>query len=106
MSINDYKPISLLNSSIKPMTKILANRLQNDILRVIHQNQYGFIKSKSIQDCLGRSFEYTPSNLGRCYIILHISLNIYLTFTLTLIIHLIQKIKVMKKSNIYLNYII
>jgi hypothetical protein len=25
---------------------------------VIHQNQYGFIKSRSIQDCLAWSFEY------------------------------------------------
>jgi hypothetical protein len=27
-------------------------------MRVIHQNQYGFIKSRSIQDCLSGSFEY------------------------------------------------
>jgi retron-type reverse transcriptase len=25
---------------------------------VVHQNQYGFIKNRSIQDCLARSFEY------------------------------------------------
>jgi hypothetical protein len=31
---------------------------------------------------------------------------LFLTFTPTLTIRLIQKIKVMKKSNIYLNYII
>lgn len=28
------------------------------ILNIIHTNQYGFIKSRSIQDCLGQSFEY------------------------------------------------
>jgi hypothetical protein len=35
----DYRPISLLNSSIKLITKILANRLQSTILKIIHQNQ-------------------------------------------------------------------
>jgi hypothetical protein len=28
------------------------------ILQVIHQNQYDFLKSRSIQDCLARPFEY------------------------------------------------
>lgn len=28
------------------------------IIRLIHQNQYGFIKSRTIQDCLAWSFEY------------------------------------------------
>jgi retron-type reverse transcriptase len=32
------------------VTKLLANKL--------HQNQYGFIKNRSIQDCLVWSFEY------------------------------------------------
>jgi hypothetical protein len=56
--VGDFRPISLLNSSIKLITKILANRLQKVILRVIHQNQYGFIKSRFIHDCLAWAFEY------------------------------------------------
>jgi retron-type reverse transcriptase len=32
--------------------------LQSVILRLVHQNQYGFIKNRSIQDCLAWSFEY------------------------------------------------
>jgi hypothetical protein len=56
--INDYRPILLLNSSVKLLTKLLANRLQPLITKLIHQNQYGFIKSRSIQDCLAWSFEY------------------------------------------------
>jgi hypothetical protein len=56
--VSDYRLISLLNSSIKLITKVLANRLQKVILRVVHQNQYGFIRNRNIQDCLAWSFEY------------------------------------------------
>lgn len=48
VSINDFRPISLLNSSIKLLTKILAERLQSLILKLLHANQYGFIKSRTI----------------------------------------------------------
>jgi hypothetical protein len=56
--IGDYRPISLLNSSVKVLTKILANRLQKVILQLIHKNQYGFIKERNIQNCLTWAFEY------------------------------------------------
>jgi retron-type reverse transcriptase len=52
LRVGDFRPISLLNSSMKILTKILANRLQKIILKFIHINQYGFIKGRSIQDCL------------------------------------------------------
>jgi hypothetical protein len=57
-SVGDFRPISLLNSSLKLLTKLLAERLQKVILRLIHKNQYGFIKSRSIHDCLAWAFEY------------------------------------------------
>lgn len=57
-SANDFRPISLLNSSIKIITKLLANKLQRVILKLVHENQYGFLKQRSIQDCLARAFEY------------------------------------------------
>jgi hypothetical protein len=53
-----FKPISLFNNSVKLLTKLLTNRLQRVILIVVHQNQYEFIKGRSIQDCLAWSFEY------------------------------------------------
>jgi hypothetical protein len=56
--IGDFRPISLLNSSVKLLTKILASRLQKVIARTIHTNQYGFIKERSIQDCIAWAFEY------------------------------------------------
>jgi hypothetical protein len=56
--VGDFRPISLLNSSVKLLTKILANRLQKIILKIIHKNQYGFIKERNIQDCLAWAFEY------------------------------------------------
>jgi len=56
--ISEFRPISLLNSSVKILTKLLANRLQPFITKLVHLNQYGFIKNRSIQDCLAWSFEY------------------------------------------------
>jgi retron-type reverse transcriptase len=57
-SVGDYRPISLLNTNVKVLTKLLANRLQRVITILVHQNQYGFIKARSIQDCLAWVFEY------------------------------------------------
>jgi len=57
-TVNDFRPISLMNISLKVITKVLAERLQSVILQVVHQNQYGFIRSRTIQDCLAWSYEY------------------------------------------------
>ena len=43
--ISEYRPISLLNSSVKIITKLLANKLQPWITKLVHVNQYGFIRS-------------------------------------------------------------
>jgi hypothetical protein len=56
--VGDFRPIPLLNNSVKLLTKLLANRLHNVILKSIHQNQYEFLKGISIQDCLAWTFEY------------------------------------------------
>jgi hypothetical protein len=56
--VSDFRPISLLNSSMKIITKLLSNRLQKDILKVVHRNQYGFLQGRTIQDCLGWAFEF------------------------------------------------
>jgi hypothetical protein len=56
--VNDYKPISLVSSALKFLTKILANRMLKVIIPAIHKNQHGFIKSRTIHDCLAWAFEY------------------------------------------------
>jgi hypothetical protein len=57
-SPNDFRPISLLNLCLKLITKLLANQLQERILELVHINQYGFLKSRTIQDCVGWAYEY------------------------------------------------
>jgi hypothetical protein len=57
-NVNDFGPISLLNCILKKFSKLLANKLQKVILKIIHHNRYGFIKSRTIQDCLAWDFEY------------------------------------------------
>jgi hypothetical protein len=56
--VNDFRPISLMNISLKLIIKILVDRLQTVILKLVHRNQYGFIRSRTIQDCLAWSYEY------------------------------------------------
>jgi hypothetical protein len=57
-TVSDYRPISLLNVSLKILTKLLVDHLRCKIMQLIHRNQYGFIKSRTIQDCLAWCFEY------------------------------------------------
>ena len=56
--VGDYRPISLTGMGLKFLSKMAANRFQELIMMCIHKNQYGFIKSRTIQDCIGWSLEY------------------------------------------------
>lgn len=56
--VDNYIPISLLNYSLKCITKLFSTRLQAVILDLVHPNQYGFIKGRTIQDCLAWTFQF------------------------------------------------
>ncbi|KAK1618067.1 hypothetical protein QYE76_023584 [Lolium multiflorum] len=56
--INDFRPISLTNTGVKFLSKMVADRLQLKMVSCVHKNQYGFIKGRTIHDCLGWYFEY------------------------------------------------
>src|SRR3954468_24975800 len=57
-AISDFRPISLTSVGIKLLTKMAANRFKKQITRCIHKDQYGFIKDRSIQDCIAWTLEY------------------------------------------------
>jgi hypothetical protein len=57
-TVNDYMLISWLNTSLKLLTKFIANKLRMVIQIVVHQNQYDFIKGRTNQDCLTWAFQF------------------------------------------------
>jgi hypothetical protein len=57
-TVNDFRPISLINGVVKIITKLMGDRLQKVILSLVYPNQYGFINTRIIQDCLAWAYEY------------------------------------------------
>jgi hypothetical protein len=49
-TIKDYRPISLIHSLAKLMSKVLANCLAPRLHEMVHSNQSAFIKGRFIQD--------------------------------------------------------
>jgi hypothetical protein len=57
-TVNEFRPISIVNCITKIIAKVMGNRLQKVIIPPVHKNHYGFIKSRTIEDCLAWTFEY------------------------------------------------
>lgn len=50
--INDFRPISLINCSIKLLLKVLANRLKHCLQDIISEEQSSFITGRNITDSI------------------------------------------------------
>lgn len=50
MSVSDYQPISLINSSLKLITKIMAQRLNKVLPKIVSLVQSGFMKGCQAAD--------------------------------------------------------
>ena len=48
--IENYRPITLLNTDYKIYTKTIANRLANVAVTIVHEDQAGFIPGRSLYD--------------------------------------------------------
>lgn len=51
-SPSDYRPISLMNISLKLLTKVMATRLQGVIRDLVSQTQSAFIRKRQMTDCI------------------------------------------------------
>jgi len=52
-SIKYFRPIDVANFKFKIISKILKDRLAMVASKIISSNQYGFVKGRQSQDCIG-----------------------------------------------------
>ena len=54
-SLEDYRPISLCNITYKVVTKIIAQRFQKVLSKIISKEQFGFLEDQQIHEAIGVS---------------------------------------------------
>lgn len=59
--VHDYRPISLINCTMKILLKLLAKRLQPILPSLVSDIQFAFIKGRQITDCILIDNEITHS---------------------------------------------
>lgn len=52
MVVQEFRPISLINCTMKILLKLLANRLKQVISSIISEVQFAFIKERNISECI------------------------------------------------------
>jgi Reverse transcriptase (RNA-dependent DNA polymerase) len=60
--ISNYRPITILNTDYKIMTRALTTRISSVVLNLIHPDQAGFMKGRKIED----QTELVQLMLNRC----------------------------------------
>ena len=50
--LKHWRPISLLNSDYKILSKALAIRIKDELPEIIHENQVGYVKDQYIVDAI------------------------------------------------------
>jgi hypothetical protein len=48
LSLDNYRPISLLNVDLKILSYVLAQRLKNLLPKIINEDQTGYVKNRFI----------------------------------------------------------
>lgn len=56
-SFDDFRPISLCNCIYKIIVKVLSIRVKKILLRVVSQEQFGFLEGKQIYEAVGSAQE-------------------------------------------------
>ncbi|KAI9187216.1 hypothetical protein LWI28_025626 [Acer negundo] len=67
ISVDQFRPIVLINFLFKISLKILADHLARVVVRIISPQQFGFIRDRYIEDCIDLASDYMNVLQKKCY---------------------------------------